>query len=599
MRPGTVSAVVTSDGPISLALLEELSGCQKGDSLFDKQESQSSRSRVVYLPAGNAILPEKSTVKEALTFHTQLSGMSERGSCKVVSKIISNLNLQLLERTLIAELTVPERARARVAIALVGRPAVLLLDSPLNGLDVYEAFRTVAVLKQVAVDLQTAVFLSVAQPSSEVLFSLDEVSFVSQRSRMFRGPPSTIVAYFGQLGYSCPPSYSPSDFLLFLFEVVPPEEHDRLVSAWQWHAGNQLDFEIRKDAEEDRGDMFDICDNEFCDKNKKKSPPLTPVAATSRVPSLLHRLSVTSLGDRIGRVALPIQFSTLYLRELKFFYRSIDSLLLRIGLLGLLTALMSLIMFGIGSQGRAMLADPSADTYDVDAAMNNYYGAIAFMVIIALSGNLEAVTVSIPSIRTLFVAEQAMANIYGIAVFTVTQLCIELPTTFVCCFVQVAIGYWTIGLAGSFIAWVAVVFLTAVTTSSVGWFVSCATESPLTALQLMPIVFVPQILFSGLLTNFELIPTWISWMERLCYLKYCINIAFLVEMKQYLDEGSVPAPISDLEFRNSIDEDNKLVYILVTICISILSRIGAVVALFYYRKRSRSSPRTEHSRLVA
>ena len=560
MGSGTVSALITSDSACSRALLETLAARNSAarykhaygaldirinDNLVDVSQ-YSYRKRVTYLPAGDSILPSKLTVREALVFHAKMSGMPDRSCYKVVSKIISNLRLQLKASTLIEDLNAPERARARVAIALVGRPAALLLESPLDGLDVYEAFQMMAVLKKVAIDLNTAVLISLAQPSSEVLFALDEVNFLIQGASVFSGPPTEIVPYFEQLGYLCPPSYSPSDFLLFLFEVIPDEEEDRLVSAWQWHVGNALDVLVN-------------------------TPVETPVNITPTLSELKRSTSRRKVG-------LFSQFKTLYMRDVRLFFRNFNDFLIRLGLLALLTALMSLVMYQIGPTARAVLDTNTV----VEDPVSNYYGAVAFMVILAMSGHLEAVTVSIPEIRSLFVAEDAMGSVYGIFVFFLTQISIELPTTFFICTIQLLIGYWTIGFVGSFINWLLVLFLTAVTTSSVGWFIACSTENPLTAVQLIPLVVLPQILFSGLLTDFSLVPTWIDWMEYLCFLKYCINIAFLIEVEMYDSELLKP-----IETQNNIDPDKTIVYIFTTLAISLLCRIGAVLALLYYRNRGK------------
>mmetsp|Transcript_21478 Transcript_21478/g.18302 ORF Transcript_21478/g.18302 Transcript_21478/m.18302 type:complete len:98 (+) Transcript_21478:508-801(+) len=48
-------------------------------------------------------------------------------------------------------------------------------------------------------------------------------------------------------------------------------------------------------------------------------------------------------------------------------------------------------------------------------------------------------------------------------------------------------------------------------------------------MQMMPLLFVPQIVFSGLLTSLESIPVWLRWGQYLSYLKYGVNLGFFIE----------------------------------------------------------------------
>jgi hypothetical protein len=563
--------------------------------------------------------------------------LSKNTSYRMVRKIIKNLKLEHCQHTRIENLTVPEKARTRVAIALVSRPSALLLDNPLSGLDVFEAFQTVSVLRQVAVDLNTAVLITIDQPSSEVLFALDDVTFISRGSVVFSGNPMDIVSYFLQMGYECPPSYSPSDYLLFLLEVVPPEEHDRLVSSWQWHKGNELiDGEhaptlealmqgIRTNRVEDEENVGD---------ERMVETPKSPVASSPRSPPIVSRAidliesladddkrpdyppspsSPSSMATPVSRIGFGLegnidttaksleggtrsvqkvavvrnnrlnvfsQFFYLYLRDLKFFIRSIDSIIVRIALFAILSALVALMLFEIGTDAIAALTISSTNVTTLDTTLNDYYGAISIMILLGLFGNVERVSVSIPAIRALFLAEHGMARLYGLFPFLLSQVCIELPITLFMSIVQMSISYWIIGFVGNYFVWVLIVFLGSAATSSIGWLICSLTYSPLTALQLVPVIVLPQILFSGLLIDIRLIPPWLSWMEYLCYLKYCINVALINETASLKDYPE----IQDLASQNYIDIDKTGTYVSI-ICIFIAgSRLLAAIALHYNRK---------------
>jgi hypothetical protein len=508
-------------------------------------------------------------------------------------------------------------------------------------LDVYEAFQTVSVLRQVAVDLNTAVLITIDQPSSEVLFALDDVTFISRGSVVFSGDPLEIVPYFFQMGYECPPSYSPSDYLLFLLEVVPPEEHDRLVSSWQWHKGNELidgDHAPTLEALMQGIRTNKAEEDEHVGDERLVSTPRSPVTSSPRSPAIVSRAidliesmadddveqirpeppspsSPSSMGTPVSRIGFGLepnidltaksieggnkrvlqakksaarnnrlnvfaQFFYLYLRDLKFFIRSIDSIIVRIFLFGILSALVALMLFEIGTDAIAALTLSATKQTTLETTLNDYYGAISIMILLGLFGNVERVSVAIPAIRALFLAEHGMARLYSLFPFLLSQVCVELPITLFMSIVQMSISYWIIGFVGNFFVWVLIVFLGSVATCSVGWLICSLTYSPLTALQLVPIIVLPQILFSGLLIDIRLIPPWLSWMEYLCYLKYCINVAVINETASLKDYPQ----IQDLTSQNYISIDKTGTYVSI-ICIFIVgSRSLAAIALHYNRK---------------
>jgi hypothetical protein len=209
-----------------------------------------------------------------------------------------------------------------------------------------------------------------------------------------------------------------------------------------------------------------------------------------------------------------------------FLSRSWEALVVRFLLLSILCTLISLMLYNIGTEAAQAIAPGSTmPEAEADNRLNNYYGAIAVMVVMALFGQIEGISVAIPSIRLLFLAEHSFASFYGTVAFFLTQFLVELPLLLLHAVVQTSIAYWIVGFIGSYIQWVGVVFCTAVATNSIGWLISCVSRTPLMALQLIPVVLLPQLLFSGLLTDVELIPPGLKWMEYICYLKYCINVA--------------------------------------------------------------------------
>merc|ERR1712025_1368769 len=62
------------------------------------------------------------------------------------------------------------------------------------------------------------------------------------------------------------------------------------------------------------------------------------------------------------------------------------------------------------------------------------------------------------------------------------------------------------------------------------------------AIQLMPLVMLPQMLFSGLFIPVDAIPSSLKWVQYLCPLKYAINLLAMTEFK-FLEDKAGPGAV--------------------------------------------------------
>ena len=70
-------------------------------------------------------------------------------------------------------------------------------------------------------------------------------------------------------------------------------------------------------------------------------------------------------------------------------------------------------------------------------------------------------------------------------------------------------------------------------------------------MQMLPIVFLPQILFSGVVIDVNLVPPGIRWLQYFCYLKYTLDLIFINEFEDKMDQHSV---VKDYLNRNYINK---------------------------------------------
>lgn len=91
--------------------------------------------------------------------------------------------------------------------------------------------------------------------------------------------------------------------------------------------------------------------------------------------------------------------------------------------------------------------------------------------------------------------------------------------------------------------------------------VGCSVEDPKIAVEFMPVLFMPQILFAGLFVRTELIPVWLSWAQYLCALMYAVRLALLAEFSDCANDSTLmPNPCKNLLEANEVVESEKALY---------------------------------------
>lgn len=110
------------------------------------------------------------------------------------------------------------------------------------------------------------------------------------------------------------------------------------------------------------------------------------------------------------------------------------------------------------------------------------------------------------------------------------------------------------------------------TASSTALFISCSVANAQSAQELSPLIFVPQILFTGIFIPIALVPTWLRWLQYLAALKYAINLACIVEFESILGG-------EELLNTQDIHKDKVWLYVLILACIFMGFRLLAMINL--------------------
>jgi len=182
-----------------------------------------------------------------------------------------------------------------------------------------------------------------------------------------------------------------------------------------------------------------------------------------------------------------------------------------------------------------------------------------------------------PAERPVFLREYS-TNHYGVTSYFVSRLTIEALTTFVQILVMTAITWNMLNLQQMYIRFVAIAFSLAMTSTALGVMMGCLVEHPQMALELMPILFVPQFLFSGFFVSTNLIPKAIRWAQYLCSLLYAIRLALVYEFGDCEE-----ATCQGLLAGNHVNPDDAWWYWLVLASLFVVFRL---LALVFLRKKA-------------
>lgn len=145
-----------------------------------------------------------------------------------------------------------------------------------------------------------------------------------------------------------------------------------------------------------------------------------------------------------------------------------------------------------------------------------------------MMGMAQPVVLSIPIERPVFVREYDN-NEYGMASYFLSKILTEIPVYTVQSALAYLVTYWLVGLNGNFFEFVGLTAFFGFVAASLSMVLGAVAATVQVALQLLPLVFVPQLLFSGFFIPINKIPVVLRWAQYLCSLKYALNLMVLAE----------------------------------------------------------------------
>jgi ABC-type multidrug transport system permease subunit len=201
------------------------------------------------------------------------------------------------------------------------------------------------------------------------------------------------------------------------------------------------------------------------------------------------------------------------------------------------------------------------------------------VLMISMFGTALPTLISFPDERPVFLREYS-TNHYGVVSYFISRLAMEALITFLQILEILLIAYYMVDLQAGFFKFLAIEYALAMSSTAVAVLVGCSVEDPKMAIEFMPILFIPQILFAGLFVRTDLIPVWLRWAQYLCALTYGVNLALLAEFGSCAENVSMqPNMCAQLLGANQVKEEEKPLYWAILWGLFFVFRLGGLAML--------------------
>ncbi|KAJ1911568.1 hypothetical protein H4219_005898 [Mycoemilia scoparia] len=492
-QPGRLCAIMGPSGSGKTSMLNLLSGFTsngrlEGNIWVNGRTADNSALRMLtaYVNQEDIILPTQ-TVKEAVAFSTalRLPCLDKNIQSQRCQEAINLLSLEHTEKTVIGDdenkgVSGGERKRVAIAMELVTDASILLLDEPTSGLDSHTAITVAKLMKKIALTGRTVVTV-IHQPSIEIFNMFDDLLIMKEGRIAYMGEREGCMPFFAQLGYICPKSRNPADYLL---TDVLNRPRDVVDSAFLAQESKRLEK------------LTDAWDHSS-DFQKQRENIEFPVLED------IHESSFKRMRS------LGTQIKQLVIRDWNNMTR--NKLLLNIRLIQI--AVFALI---------GGMVFYNSDSKNPDVQSQNFQGASFYIILTEFFVTAITVLNTYSPQRSLF-RREFLNGYYNIHAYFISKVIIELPIHIIGSLIYSAIMYWMVGFqksAGKYFLFAAVAIAERLCGFALGVHLACFFVDLALAISVIPLLVVPFMAFGGMLVNPGEMPGFIKWCQWISPVKY-------------------------------------------------------------------------------
>ncbi|GAB5361129.1 hypothetical protein AAMO2058_000687800 [Amorphochlora amoebiformis] len=542
IRAGELSCIMGPSGSGKTTLMQTLAGRQslpwRGKILANGTEIKvvEFRKNIAFVMQEEALYPTQ-TPREAFKFSVslRLKGLDETRRDEVVNNIIEELDLgscadSLIGNELIRGISGGEKRRVSIGVELITNPKILFLDEPTSGLDSSSALSVVMTLKRLC-RRGCSVMCTIHQPSSEAFHEFDKVFLLKDGRMVFGGSIPQMSTILNDVGLGCPPTYNIADHMLTVIKQKGEKgvlDVEKITLAWK-----------KLDAKSDGPDG--------------KTEPNSPSGSAE------HHQPLIKYEIQSGFFA---QMHHLQMRDIKNVWRDKSSLGFRVAATAFLNILFGVVFLDVGN----------------DDVIASRYGGLLLISINAMFATSQPQLTAFVIERASFLREYQVGT-FGIAPYFLSKFFVDLVVTLFQTLLGCVCSVFAMGLKGNFFAIWMSVYLLAIVAESQTTLIGCVVTNVKDAMELMPLAFVPQLLFAGFFVRIEQIPIWLRWVQWLCSLKYAVNLVLIVEF-----EGDDSTEVENLLDDTNVERDLVWLYVGMLIVLMVVFRVVAAIALGYMAK---------------
>jgi ABC-type multidrug transport system permease subunit len=215
---------------------------------------------------------------------------------------------------------------------------------------------------------------------------------------------------------------------------------------------------------------------------------------------------------------------------------------------------------------------------EVPSNLSSSFGALILVLMMAMFGTAQQALLAFPQERPVFLREYS-TNHYSVISYFLNRLTVEAVVTALQAFVLVLITFWLIGFQSGFGMFFLNTYFLAMASTALSVALGCAIEDPKLGQEMLPILFVPQLLFAGFFVAPDLIPSWLRWLQYIFPLTYSVRIGVVEEFGNGCGSDEADKNCMNLLHSLEADPDDSWWYWLAMMLLFVFFRVLALVVL--------------------